>query len=126
MTNHSNEVQYRDKLRTSAGLVRSFAKADGKTKARLEMMGLIVYLSNDDEAKSKLCGEETEKRLHLKGEDSDPERVELIKKIISTIVRETSLKKIQREVTSSATSTSAGATSRRRLNPMRTSLKQKW
>lgn len=61
------------------------------------MMGLIVYLACDDEIKAKLLGEETEKRLNLKGDSDDLERVDIIKKIVTTISHEYSSERIQRE-----------------------------
>lgn len=53
------------------------------------MIALIVYLGCDDEAKAKLRAEETEDHLQLKGNTGDPDRTQLIHKIIETIAHET-------------------------------------
>lgn len=98
ITNKTNKVQYRDAIMTWAEIVRSFAQADPKAKARLDMMGLIIYLACDDEAKAKLRAEETENRLILKGSSDDPNRVALIEKLLTAIAYETPSERIQREV----------------------------
>lgn len=98
LTNQTNKVQYRGDLKTWKEIVRSLTKADAKAPARLDMMGIIVYLACDDESKAKLRTIDTEKRLLLIGEDTDPVRTELICSIISTIAQETPSEKIQREM----------------------------
>lgn len=98
VTNQTNKTQYRDTLKTWAEIIRGFAEADPKAKARLDMMGLIIYLACDDEAKAKLRAEETEKRMNLKGDVSDPNRSKLLEKILETIAHETASERIQREV----------------------------
>lgn len=98
-SNVTNKVQYKDDLRTWADLTRSFTAFEKKAKAKLESLGLIVYLSCDDGAKSKLRAAETEGKLKLSGMDNDADRKALIEAIINTIARETPNEKIQREVT---------------------------
>lgn len=98
VTNHTNKVQYRDALKPWEEIIRSLAKDDVKAKDWLDMMGLIIYLACDDEAKAKLRAEAMEKRLQLKGDDTDPDRATLVQKIISTIAQETPSEKIQREM----------------------------
>jgi len=80
ITNHTKKVQYRDALRTWADIIRSFARVDPKTNAKLEPMGLLIYLACDDEAKAKLRAEETEHHLNLKGMEGDADRFKLIEK----------------------------------------------
>lgn len=55
-----------------ADIVRSFAKLDRQSQARLGMMGLEIYMACKQEEKAKLRAENTEGRLNLKGRDDDP------------------------------------------------------
>lgn len=98
ITNSPNKVQYRDVLNIWTDIIQSFGKADAKYKARLEIMGLIVYLPCDHEAKAKLRAEETEERLTLKGNVGDPECPELFSEITETLAQERSSEKIHRDV----------------------------
>lgn len=51
VTNLINKMKYRDALLTWADIIRTVVKADAKTNARLDTMGLIVYLACVEEAK---------------------------------------------------------------------------
>lgn len=99
ITNRTNKVQYKDALRTWADIIRSFAKFDRKSEARLDMVGLIIYMSCDTDSKAKLRAAETEGVLNLKGQTNDPERIQLISRILDVIAAESASEKIQREVT---------------------------
>lgn len=72
ITNVTKKVQYRDALETGADIIRSFAKAYYKAAARLDIMGLIIYLACDDETKAKNRAEVSENRLSLKTTTEDP------------------------------------------------------
>lgn len=99
VTNQTNKVQYKDALLTWIDIIRSFAKFDHKSQARLDMVGLIIYMSCDADTKAKLRAAETGGILNLKGEIDDPDRSHLISQILSTIAAESASEKIQREVT---------------------------
>lgn len=96
--NRTNKIQYTDALYTWADIIRSFAKAHPKAKARLETMGLILYLACDDEAKPKIRAKEAQKLLYLKGDKSDRLRSDLILRLVETISYETPHEKVQMEV----------------------------
>lgn len=98
VTNQTNKVQYKDALSIWTDIIRSFAKFDHKSQGRLDMIGLIVYMSCDAEAKAKLRAAETEGLLKLKGDANDPDRKKLITQILNTIAAESASEKIQREV----------------------------
>lgn len=66
-TGSTIKVQYHDSLHTLDEITRSYAELHNLEKARLEMLGLIVYLACDDRAKARLRAEETEKRMTFKG-----------------------------------------------------------
>lgn len=57
---------------------------DRKTHARLEAIGLIIYMECDDEENPKLCADETENLLILRCDDDDPPLFKLIKNLSIT------------------------------------------
>lgn len=59
------------------------------------MVGTLVYLACDEEAKTKLRAEETEKRLNLKGGSEDDDRDKMIDGIIVAIAHETSSERMR-------------------------------
>lgn len=97
-TNKTNKIQYRDELKTWAEITRGLAKTDKKMNAVLETIGLIIYMTCNNEAKAKLRAEETEKRLNLRGDEDGPQRFRLIEQIINAIAYEPATENIQREV----------------------------
>lgn len=64
----------------------------------MEIMGIIIIKDCDDTGKAKVGNDEAEERLQLNHDFTDPDRTQLIKKIIEIIAHETFSEKIMREV----------------------------
>lgn len=69
-------------------MTSGFAKEDSNKQARLETIGLIVYVQWLDEAKAKKKGWKNRKRLILRGNEYGPQPLELIEQIMNTIAHE--------------------------------------
>lgn len=70
-TSHTNKVEHWEELSTWVSIARISALLYSKAKAKLYIIGLLIYQACDKTAKDMLRKEETRGNLNLKGRADD-------------------------------------------------------
>lgn len=94
VTNHKNKLKYRDLVAKWAAMMRLISPEKSKAKDRLNIVGLMIYLEANEEAKETIKQSKTVGTLMLEESECDQGREELSTAILDLIATKFSTEKI--------------------------------
>lgn len=98
LTNKTNKKEYRDSIRAWIQMMNSFAQADSKYRAHVQGAGHLIFMMCDMTSKEILKQAETDGKLTLKGNESDPTRTALVESIVEVLATESPTEAVRHEV----------------------------
>jgi len=98
ISNQTEKVQYRETLRMWIKMMNQFAIVDTRARAIVQGGGYVIYRYCDRTAQELITKAITTGSVKLEGENTDPEREQLVEHIISTIAKDSPTERVRREV----------------------------